>query len=99
MNEAISLAPTDFEARLLLAQVYEAQGRHLDAAADLETALRLQNNASTRVWLAKIYLSLGNRDSAEEQVRGALALEPQNPDALGLEQEIQGHAPSRGSTP
>ncbi len=99
LNEAISLAPANLEARLLLAQVYEAQGRHHDAAADLETSLKLENNASAQLWLARIYLSLDRPALAEEHTRAALALEPQNQTAERLMREIRERTSASRSAP
>ncbi len=46
LAEAVSLVPTDPAARVLLGRVLEAEGKHADAAAELEAALKLQNSAS-----------------------------------------------------
>jgi tetratricopeptide (TPR) repeat protein len=99
LTEAISLAPANNEAHLLLAQVYEAEGRHADAAAELETSLKLDNNAGAQLWLARIDLSLGRTGQAQEHGKAALALEPSNQDAAQLVREIQDHTSAPGSKP
>lgn len=97
LAEAISLDPSNNEAHLLMAQVYEAEGRHRDATAELETALKLNNSVGAQLWLARIYLSLDQFPKAEEHSRAALALAPANQDAERLAQEIQQRASAAGS--
>jgi tetratricopeptide (TPR) repeat protein len=99
LTEAISLDPGNNEAHLLMAQVYEAEGRHQDAAAELETSLKLNNSVGAQLWLARIYLSLDQFPMAEEHSRAALALAPANQDAERLAQEIQQRASAAGSKP
>jgi tetratricopeptide (TPR) repeat protein len=99
LTEAVSLAPENNEARLLLTQVYEAQGRHREAAAELETSLQLDNNASAQLWLARIYLSLDRLRQAEQHTQAALTLEPGNQDAERLIQEIRQRNSTSGSAP
>ena len=99
LAEAVSLAPGDNQARLLLAQVYEAQGRHREAAAELETSLKLENNASAHLWLARIYLSLVRLQEARDHGQAALALEPGNRDAERLINQIQERVSASGRAP
>lgn len=89
LEEAVSLAPDNHPARLLLAEVYEAEGRHADAAAQLETSLKLNNSAGAQLWLARIYMSLGRLEQAQEHGRAAQALEPGNREAEHLIREVQ----------
>lgn len=97
LTEAVSLAPGNNEARLLLTQVYEAEGRHQEAAAQLEASLQLDASASAQLWLARIYLSLDRLQQAQQHTQAALALEPGNQDAERLIREIRqrnsGNAP------
>lgn len=99
LDEAISLAPSNNEAHLLMAQVYEAEGRHLDAAAELETSLKLDNNIGAQMWLARIYFLLDRFPQAQEHVRAALALEPSNQDAARLMRDVQERPSTSGSKP
>lgn len=99
LAEAVSLAPQNNEARLLLTQVYEAEGRHREAAAELESSLKLDNNASAQLWLARIYLSLDRVQQAEQHTQAALALEPGNQDAERLIHEIHQRNSTSGSAP
>jgi tetratricopeptide (TPR) repeat protein len=99
LAEAISLAPGNNEARLLMAQVDEAQGRHQDAAQELETSLKLEDNAAAQLWLARIYLRLDQYARAEEHGRAALKLEPANRDAEQLILDIQARASTGGRKP
>ena len=99
LSEAVSLAPENNEARLLLTQVYEAQGRHQEAAAQLEASLSLDDNAGAQLWLARIYLSLDRLQQAEQHIQAALALEPENQDAERLIHEIHQRNSTSGSAP
>ena len=99
LAEAIQLDPGNNEAHLLMAQVYEAEGRHQDAASQLETSLKLINNVGAQMWLARIYLSLEKFPQAEEHSQAALTLEPSNQEARRLAQEIQQRAAVPGSKP
>ena len=99
LAEAISLDPSNNEAHLLMAQVYEGEGRHQDAAAQLETALKLSNSVGAQLWLARIYLSLGQFPKAEEHSRAALALAPANHEAERLAREVQQRVSAAGSEP
>jgi tetratricopeptide (TPR) repeat protein/TolB-like protein len=99
LGEAISLAPGNNEAHLLMAQVYEGEGRHQAAAEELETSLKLENNAAAQVWLARIYLGLDQFSRAEEHGRAALQLKPADQDAQRLLHEIQERAAARGGKP
>lgn len=88
LEEAVSLVSDNNEARLLLAQVYEAEGRRSDAAAQLERSLKLDNGAGAQLWLARIYLSLGRLEQAQEHGRAVQALEPGNREAERLIRQI-----------
>ncbi|MBZ5563590.1 MAG: tetratricopeptide repeat protein [Acidobacteriia bacterium] len=84
LGEAVSLVPTDAAAHVLMARVLEAEGKHAEAAAELEAALKLQNSASAHILLARVYLELHKPDLARGQGQAALALEPGNQEALQL---------------
>jgi Tfp pilus assembly protein PilF/TolB-like protein len=99
LEEAVSLAPTNNEAHLLLARVYEAEGRRRDAATQLEISLRLDNSAAAQLWLAQIYLSQGLHDQALEHAQAALALEPSNSSAAQIVREIREQASDSRSKP
>ncbi len=84
LSEAVSLAPGDASAHVLMARVLEGEGKHAEAAAELDTALKLQNSASAHILLARVYLALHKPDLARGQVQAALALEPGNQEAQQL---------------
>ena len=81
ITEAVSLAPGDSEAHLVLGQVYKAQGRDREAVAELETSLHLKATPAAHLWLARIYLSLGQPEAAREHGQAALNLDPHNREA------------------
>jgi tetratricopeptide (TPR) repeat protein len=88
LAEALSLLPQDSEAHVALAEAYEAQGRHREAAAELETSLRISNTVTAHVLLARVYLSLDQRQAARDHSEAALSLDPNNREAQTLMNEI-----------
>jgi Tfp pilus assembly protein PilF len=91
-EEATSLAPGDRDARMSLAQVLEAQGKHLEAAGEYQIALKLQDTFAGRIGLARVYLSLGRSEEARQEVEAALKLEPGSREAQELIRQILAHA-------
>ncbi len=88
LEEATSLVPGDRDARMSLAQVLEAEGRHQEAAGEFQTALKLQDSFAGRIGLARVYLSLGQSEQARQQVEAALKLEPGSREAQELIRQI-----------
>jgi len=95
LTEAVSLVPVDSGARLTLAQVLEAEGKHREAAAELETSLKLKNTVAAHLILARVYLSLAQPAQARDQGRAALELDPTNQEAVQLVKRIPVNAASR----
>jgi tetratricopeptide (TPR) repeat protein len=89
LNEAVSLLPDISEGHLVLGQIYEAEGRHQEAAAEFRLALQIDNSAVTHLWLARAYLSMNQSTLAAEQGRAVLATDPGNLDAQRLLDAIQ----------
>jgi len=99
LAEAVSLLPQDGEAHLALAEAYEAQGRHQEAAAELETSLRLHNTVTAHLLLARVYLSLDRPQAARDHSQAALSLDPNNHEAQALMNRIPEGAPGERKTP
>ena len=99
LNEAASLLGANSEAHLVLGQLYEAQGKHTEAARELQTALQLDNNAVTHLWLAHVYLSLNQPTAAFDHSQAALTLDPGNHDAERLIEAIRNRTAPAGRTP
>jgi tetratricopeptide (TPR) repeat protein len=97
--EVVRLAPDDAEARILMAKVLQAEGKHQEAAAQLETSLKLDESVDAHVALAQVYLSMNQTEMARAQGQAALNLEPGNPQALQLMQQIHGAAVAPRKTP
>lgn len=87
--EAVSLTPENSAAHLFLGQAYELQGEHQKAVSELQTSLKLDNSAVTRLWLAHAYFSLHQFAQALDESQDALRLNPGNPDAERLIDSIQ----------
>ena len=97
--EAVALDPKSDAAHLALGEVLEAEGKHGDAAAEGEAALRVKDSAGAHLLLANAFLSLHRLDPAREQVRSALDLEPSNPAAQKLMDRIQSLTSGSGNSP
>lgn len=95
LAEAAGLVPGDSETHLTLAQVLEAEGKHREAAAELENCLQLKNSAAAHLTLARVYLALQQPQRAREQGQAALALEPGNQEAERLLEQIAATPPPR----
>lgn len=99
LAEAVSLLPQNDEAHLVMAQVLEGEGKHREAAGELESSLNLKNTVTARVLLARVYLSLGRVDAARDQDQAALSLDPNNREAAQLMDQIRARAPGSRRTP
>jgi Tfp pilus assembly protein PilF len=96
LSEVVSLSPADPQGYLLLAQVLETEGKHQEAAAELEASLKLKNTVEAHLSLAHVYLSLNQPAQARMQGQAALDLDPGNHEAEQLIQETPvGGATSR----
>jgi tetratricopeptide (TPR) repeat protein len=90
-EEATSLVPGDRSARMSLAQVLEAEGKHQEAAGEYQAVLKLQDSFAGRIGLAQVYLSLGRSEQARQEVEAALKLEPESREAQELIRQISSH--------
>lgn len=99
LAEVVSLSPDEPQVHILLAQALEAEGKHREAAGELQTSLKLQDTAEAHIWLARVYLSLNRSDLALAQGQAALNLEPGNQQAEQLMQQIQGGNAAVRKTP
>jgi len=91
LEEAASLVPGDRDARMSLAQVFEAEGKHQEAAGEYQTALKLQDSFAGRIGLARVYISLGRPEQARQEVEAALKLDPGSREAKELLLQIPSH--------
>jgi tetratricopeptide (TPR) repeat protein len=88
LAEATSLVPGDRDARMSLAQVLEAEGKHQEAAGEFQTALKLQDSFAAHIGLARVYISLGRPEQARQEVEAALKLDPGSREAQELARQI-----------
>ena len=89
LQEAGTLLPENSEVYLVLGQVYEAEGRHQQAAEQFKTALLFDDNAVTHLWLAQAYLSMNQTALALDQGRAALSMSPNDEAARKLVDDLQ----------
>ena len=78
-----TLAPGNWHVHRVQAQLYADEGKHTDAIAELQAAIKLQpNNPDLYEGLGDEYRSLSQLDAAEAAYRKGLELGPANPVAL-----------------
>jgi len=99
LSEVVSLTPADPQGYLLLAQVLETEGKHQEAAAELEASLKLKNTVEAHLSLAHVYLSLNQPALARMQGQAALDLDPGNHEAEQLIQQTPAGAATSRKTP
>jgi Tfp pilus assembly protein PilF len=87
-REAVTLDPSIADAHLGLATVEEAENDLVGARSEASAALKLQATASAYLLLAQIDLKQNNPQSASENIRRALALEPANGQAKLLQESV-----------
>jgi tetratricopeptide (TPR) repeat protein len=99
LTEAIALLPRDSGAHLALAEVYEDEGRHVEAVRELDASLELKDSVSAHLWLARAYLSLEQPEAARAQSQAALRLDPGNAYAAQVMDQIRSRTAAPGKTP
>ncbi len=99
LAEVVALSPDDSQAHILLGQALEAEGKHQEAAGELQTSLKLRDTAEAHLSLAHIYLSLNQPELARVQGQAALNLDPGNPQVEQFLQQIHAETPAARKTP
>jgi tetratricopeptide (TPR) repeat protein len=99
LAEVVSLSPADPQAHILLAQALEAEGKHHEAAGELQTSLKLNDTVEAHLSLAHVYLSMNQPELARLQGQAALHLDPGNRQAEQFLQQIHAGAPAARKTP
>lgn len=99
LTEAVSLLPGNSTARRALGQVYQMEGKHTLAAAELEASLNEKDSVQAHLWLARTYLSLHHPEAARKQVQAVLQLEPNNAEAERLLEQIGKLSPANRGAP
>ena len=99
LEEATTLVPGDGDARVSLAQVLEAEGKHEAAAGEFQTALKLQDSFAARLGLARVYISLGRPEEARQEAEAALKLDPESREAQELLRQIPPHPAAAKKVP
>jgi Flp pilus assembly protein TadD/TolB-like protein len=99
LGEVVSLSPNDPQAYLLLAQALEADGKHQEAAQELQASLKLKDTAEAHLSLAHVYLSMNQTELARSEGQAALHLDPGNPQAEQFLKQIPAGNPAARKTP
>ncbi len=88
LNEAAALIPQSSEVHLALGKLYAAEKQFKKAAAELETSLNLKETVAAHLALGRVYLALSLPEAARVQEKAALRIDPGNPEAKQLVQQI-----------
>jgi tetratricopeptide (TPR) repeat protein len=99
ISEAVSWTPEDPQEHVLLAQALEAEGKHREAAAELQASLKLKNTVEAHLSLAHVYLAMNQPALARLQGQAALELDPRNREAEQLVEQIHTGATAPRKTP
>jgi len=99
LAEVVSMSPDDPQAHILLAQALEGEGKHPEAAKELQNSLNLQDSAEVHLFLAHVFLSMNQPEQARLQAQAVLNLEPGNQQAMEMMQRIPAAAPAARTTP
>jgi tetratricopeptide (TPR) repeat protein len=88
LTQAVLLLPHSSEAHQALGQAYEREGKHTLAATEFEASLREKDSFDAHLWLGRAYVSLDHLEPALKQTQAAQQLEPANPEAKDLAEQI-----------
>jgi tetratricopeptide (TPR) repeat protein len=99
LAEVVALSPADPQAHLLFAQALAAEGKDQEAAAELQTSLKLKDTAEAHLSLARVYLSLNQPEMARLQGQAALQLNPDNQQVQQFLQQIPAGTPAARKAP
>ena len=88
LTEATSLVPGDSDAHLGLAEIFQEDGKHQEAAGEFRTALKLEDSFAGHLGLARAYMSLSQTEQARQESETALKLNPGSREAQELVRQI-----------
>ena len=89
--------PANAAAHRGLAEVNHRRGKLDDAVVELQASLAARDSAQVRTMLARIYLEQKKTDLARTEVRRALQLAPNYPEAKQLLEHLQNSKPNGGA--
>jgi Tfp pilus assembly protein PilF len=89
--------PTNAAAHRGLAEVNHRRGKLDDAVKELQASLAARDSAQVRTMLARVYLEQKKTDLARTEVRRALQLAPNYPEAKQLLEHLQNSKPNGGA--
>jgi Flp pilus assembly protein TadD/TolB-like protein len=99
LAEVITLSPNDPQTHILLAQALDGEGKHREAAKELQTSLNLKDTVEAHLSLAHVYLSMNQPDLARIQGQAALHVDPGNVQAEQFLQQIHAGTPAVRKNP
>jgi tetratricopeptide (TPR) repeat protein len=94
LQDILRTFPESPDARLLVAQVYQRQRQFDLALSEYRRSIELKPSADAYVLLARLYRTMNQPAPALDAVKAALALDPGNRVAAGLQTELE-----RAATP
>jgi tetratricopeptide (TPR) repeat protein/TolB-like protein len=96
-RSALRNEPANAAAHRGLAEVNHRRGKLDDAVKELQASLAARDSAQVRTMLARIYLEQRKTDLARTEVRRALQLAPNYPEAKQLLEHLQNSKPNGGA--
>jgi tetratricopeptide (TPR) repeat protein len=93
----LRVEPANAGAHRGLAEVDHRRGKLDDAVKELQASLAARDSAQVRTMLARIYLEQKRTDLARTEVRRALTLAPNYPEAKQLLEHLQSSKPNGGA--
>lgn len=90
LRRVLTVEPMSAEAYLYIGRIYQRRG-DLDAATSaLKTAVFWDaKQIDAHILLGKIFLERGDRQTAMTYARNAMQIDPNNPEAIGLQRQIE----------
>jgi Tfp pilus assembly protein PilF len=86
---AIAMNVNRVEYRYLLADLYLEQKLYYEAVAQLREVLETGNRGvDTYLRIARIYLAINDLERADETIKTAMSMAPDNPEAKALAKEL-----------
>lgn len=99
LTQAVLMLPENSKAHRALGELYEKEGKHTLAAAELGNSLQEKNSLPAHLWLARAYVSLDHLHPALRQAKTALQLDPSDSQAKHLVRQIQSRLSANRAKP
>jgi cytochrome c-type biogenesis protein CcmH/NrfG len=90
LRNVIRVEPMNAEAYLITGRIYMRRGEMAPAINQLKTSIFWDKNLiDAHILLGRIFLERGDRAQATAYAQNAMQLDPNNPEAIALQRELQ----------